>query len=132
MAYGFANDYKRGKAEAAQDYHDAGTLRANARTTLDEATQNETSQRYEYAQQLSDFTARMAARGISTTSDMFLNTYLQNVKNAETNIYQNRQKAINEAVDLRNQASWLEYNAKKKDKGMWGFVADPAGIWSGW
>ena len=132
MGLGFINNFKQGRLNAKQMRSDAAALRTNARRTADEVVENETNARYETAQQLSDFAARMAARGISTTSDLFLNTYMQNFKNAEKNILNERQRGVNEYFDLNNQADMLDYQAKKAGRSFFEFIADPAGIFSGW
>lgn len=132
MGMQFMNNYKEGRATATQLRSDASTLRTNARRTADELVENETNARYETAQQLSDFAARMAARGISTSSDLFLGTYMQNFKNAEKNILNERQRGVNEYFDLNNQADMMEYQAKKAGRSFLDFMADPAGIFSGW
>lgn len=127
-AYQGLNDFKQSRAQYKQYQRDAQTYRLNARRTADELTENETNSRYELAQSLSDYSARMAARGISTSSDMFLNTYLQNYKNAEKNILNERQRGVNEYVGLKNQAALADYNAKQSKRS----ILDPLGLYSGW
>lgn len=128
MAYQGLNDFKQSRAQYKQYQRDAQTYRTNARRTADELTENETNSRYELAQSLSDYSARMAARGISTSSDMFLNTYLQNYKNAEKNILNERRRGVNEYIDLKNQAALADYNAKQSKRS----ILDPLGLYSGW
>lgn len=127
-AYQGLNDFKQSRAQYKQYRRDAETYRLNAQRAADELTENETNSRYELAQSLSDYSARMAARGISTSSDMFLNTYLQNYKNAEKNILNERQRGVNEYTDLKNQAALADYNAKQSKRS----ILDPLGLYSGW
>ena len=132
LAYGALNNFKQSRISAKQYARDAETYRVNARRTADELAENETNARYELAQSLSDYSARMAARGVSTTSDLFLNAYLQNYKNAEKNILNERQRGVNEYTDLKNQAALADYAAKKARRSAASFVTDPLGLFSGW
>lgn len=132
MAYSSINNFKQSRLAAKQYRRDAETYRLNARRTADELVENETNGRYELAQSLSDYSARMAARGVSTTSDLFLNAYLQNYKNAEKNILNERQSGVNEYTDLKNQAALADYNAKKANRSLGSFLYDPMGLYSGW
>lgn len=132
LAYGALNNFKQSRISAKQYARDAETYRVNARGTADELAENEINARYELAQSLSDYSARMAARGVSTTSDLFLNAYLQNYKNAEKNILNERQRGVNEYTDLKNQAALADYAAKKAKRSAAAFVTDPLGLFSGW
>lgn len=132
MAMQTANNIKQSRAQGRQYEQDATTYRVNAKRTADELVENETNSRYELAQSLSDYSARMAARGISTSSDLFLNSYLQNVKNAEKNILNERQRGVNEYVDLKNQAALADYNAKKAKRSTLDWALDPLSLYSGW